>query len=82
MPQCGQNGSPPFAANRIAAKRACASSSLIRMMSRSESVRATGLKRKCCDMGPNPLSGSGLAIAVEIERQLDYIPGDDHDGGA
>jgi hypothetical protein len=30
----------------------------------------------------NPSSGSDLAIAVEIERQLDYIPGDDHDDGA
>jgi hypothetical protein len=45
-------------------------------------VRAAVLSKKCCDMGPNPLSGSALAVAVEIERQLDYIPGDDHDDGA
>jgi len=32
-------------------------------------------------MGPNPLSGSATAVAVEIERQLDYIPWDDHDEG-
>jgi len=51
------------------------------MISRSESDRAAGLIKKCRDMGPNPLSGSALAIAVEIERQLDYIPGDDHDAG-
>jgi hypothetical protein len=45
-------------------------------------VRTAALSKKCCDMGPNPLSGSAPAVAVEIERQLDYIPGDDHDGGA
>jgi hypothetical protein len=44
-------------------------------------VRAAALSKKCCDMGPNPLSGSALAIAVETELQLDYIPGDDHDDG-
>jgi len=44
-------------------------------------LRACGLNKKCCDMGPNPLSGSTPAIAVEIELQLDYIPGDDHDDG-
>src|SRR5947208_9789468 len=47
-----------------------------------ESDRAAGLIRKCCDMGPNPLSGWTCAAAVEIERQLDYIPGDDRDDGA
>jgi hypothetical protein len=26
--------------------------------------------------------GTGQTIAVEIERQLDYIPGEDHDSGA
>jgi hypothetical protein len=45
-------------------------------------VRAAALSKKCCDMGPNPVSGPALAIVVEIERQLDYIPGDDHDSGA
>jgi hypothetical protein len=45
-------------------------------------VRAAALSKKCCDMGPNPVSGSTLAVAVEIERQLDYIPGDDQDDGA
>jgi hypothetical protein len=43
--------------------------------------RALGLSKKCCDMGPNPLSGLALAIAVETELQLDYIPTDDHDAG-
>jgi hypothetical protein len=48
----------------------------------SLSVRAAALNKKCCDMGPNPVSGSALAITVEIERQLDYVPIDDHDSGA
>jgi hypothetical protein len=59
-----------------------ASSSVIRMIRARLKVRAAALSKKCCDMGPNPLSGSALAVNVEIERQLDYIPGDDHDGGA
>lgn len=33
-------------------------------------------------MGPNPVSGWACTAAVEIERQLDYIPGDDRDDGA
>jgi hypothetical protein len=45
-------------------------------------VRAALLSKKCCDMGPNPVSGSARAVAVEIERQLNYIPGDDHGDGA
>jgi len=56
--------------------------SLIRLMSASESVRAAGLKRKCRDKGASPSKETSQAIAVEIERQLDYIPGEDHDSGA
>ena len=44
-------------------------------------VRAAELSKKCCDKGANPSQGIGLAIVVEIELQLDYIPRDDHDGG-
>ena len=51
-------------------------------MDASDKDRAPGDNKKCCDMGPNPLSGSALAVAVEIERQLDYIPGDDCDAGS
>jgi hypothetical protein len=52
------------------------------MMEASDNDRAFADNKKCCDMGPNPLSGSALVVAVEIELQLDYIPGDDHDDGA
>jgi hypothetical protein len=52
------------------------------MMRLKLKVRAAGLSRKCCDMGPNPLSGLALVMPVEIELQLDYIPRDDHDDGA
>jgi hypothetical protein len=45
-------------------------------------VRAAALSKKCYHIGPNPVSGSSFAVAVEIKRQLDYIPGDDHDDGA
>jgi hypothetical protein len=31
--------------------------------------------------GTDPLLGISLAADVEIERQLDYIPRDDHDDG-
>src|SRR5437762_1751852 len=62
-------------------KVSCASSSVMRKIWLRLNVRAAALSRKCCDMGPNPLSGSTLAIAVETELQLDYIPTDDHDAG-
>jgi hypothetical protein len=59
-----------------------ASASVMRMICARLSVRAAGLSKKCCDMGSNPLSGRALCVAaVEIERQLDYIPGDDCDDG-
>jgi len=32
-------------------------------------------------MGSNPCQGWTRIVAVEIERQLDYIPGDDRDDG-
>lgn len=41
-----------------------------------------GAEQEMLRHGANPLSGWTLVIAVEIERQLDYIPGDDHDDGA
>jgi hypothetical protein len=71
-----------FVAKRIATKRACASSSDIRIISRSDNVRAAGLSKKCCGIGSSPLSGIDLSAAVEIERQLDYIPADDRDAGS
>jgi hypothetical protein len=58
-----------------------ASSSVIRKMWLRLNVRAAALSKKCCDIGPNPLSGKGPCAAVEIELQLDYIPTDDHDAG-
>jgi hypothetical protein len=58
-----------------------ASSSVIRKMLLRLKVRAAALSKKCCDKGANPIRGTGLAVTVEIELQLDYIPRDDHDGG-
>ena len=74
--------SPSVDAHRIRLKVSRASSSVIRMMRLRLSVRAAALSKKCCDLGPNPLLGSPLAVAVEIELQLNYIPGNDHDDGA
>lgn len=79
---CGQKGSPSVAAHRMRLNVSRAASSVIRIMRARLNERAALLSKNCCDIGPNPVSGSDLAAAVEIERQLDYIPGDDHDDGA
>jgi hypothetical protein len=51
------------------------------MMRARLSVRAAALSKKCCDMGSIHVGKPTPLVAVEIERQLDYIPGDDRDDG-
>ena len=42
---------------------------------------AAALSKKCCDMGSIHAGEPTSLVAVEIERQLDYIRRDDHDCG-
>jgi len=44
-------------------------------------LRAAGLIKKCCAKGTDPSHGIVPVISVEFERQLDYIPTNDHDDG-
>jgi hypothetical protein len=51
------------------------------MIALRESDRAAGLIKKCWDMGSIHAEGPNPLVAVEIERQLDYIRQDDHGCG-
>jgi hypothetical protein len=42
---------------------------------------AAALSKKCCDKGSIHAGEPTSLVAVEIERQLDYIRKDDHDCG-